>query len=54
MSWTKVLSGRLAADLKKEFKKDNPELTVEVVGIKDYSKQHWDETFYAKYTYRFK
>ena len=27
---------RIAADLEKEFKKDNPELTIEVVNIKDY------------------
>ena len=69
-SWNAVISGftnkvclepkfyqedlKIAADQEKEFKKDNPELTIEVVDIKDYNKQLCDETFYAKYTYRFK
>ena len=45
---------RIAADLEKEFKKYNPELTIEVVDIKDYNKQLCHKTFYAKYTYCFK
>ena len=28
---------KIAVDLEKEFKKDNPELTIEVVYIKDYN-----------------
>ena len=43
---------KLAAYLEKEFKKDNPEVTIEVVDIKDYNKKLCDETFYAKYTFQ--
>ena len=46
---------KLAAYLEKEFKKDNPELTIEVVDIADYNKQRCDETIPAKmqkFTYK--
>ena len=45
---------KIASDLEKEFKKDNPEFIIEVVDVKDYNKQLFDKTFYAKYTYRSK
>ena len=39
---------KIAAELEKEFKTDNPELTIEVTDIANYNKQLCDETIPAK------